>query len=98
MFFAFASLYPEMQVRLMGILLLKVKWLAWLDTAMFAFDIVSSLLTRQWITAVLPVVAHIFPRRPRNWAWKSYRVVSNIGARSIRLSPTCTSMCSPAVT
>ena len=30
MFFAFATLYPEMQVLLMGILPIKVKWLAWM--------------------------------------------------------------------
>ena len=56
MFFAFATLYPEMQVLLFGILPLKVKWLAWLDAAMFAFDIFFS-ISRQWITAVLPLVA-----------------------------------------
>ena len=54
MFFAFATLYPEMQVLLYGILPLKVKWLAWLDAAMFAFDIFFSIFSRQWITAVLP--------------------------------------------
>ena len=57
MFFAFATLYPEMQVLLMGILPIKVKWLAWLDAAMFAFDIFFSIFSRQWITAVLPLVA-----------------------------------------
>ena len=57
MFFSFATLYPEMQVLLMGILPIKVKWFAWLDAAMFAFVIVSSLAARQWITAVLPLVA-----------------------------------------
>ena len=57
MFFAFATLYPEMQVLLFGILPLKVKWLAWLDAAMFAFDIFFSIFSRQWITAVLPLVA-----------------------------------------
>lgn len=57
MFFAFATLYPEMQVLLMGILPLKVKWLAWLDAAMFAFDIFFSIFSHRWITAVLPLVA-----------------------------------------
>ena len=57
MFFAFATLYPEMQVLLFGILPLKVKWLAWLDAAMFAFDIFFSIFSRRWITAVLPLVA-----------------------------------------
>ena len=57
MFFAFATLYPELQVMLYGILPLKVKWLAWIDAALFAFDIVYSLVSRQWVTAVLPLVA-----------------------------------------
>ena len=59
MFFAFATLYPEMQVLLYGILPLKVKWLAWLDAALFAYDIVFSLFARQWITAALPIPAEL---------------------------------------
>ena len=57
MFFAFATLYPDLQVLLYGILPLKVKWLAWIDAALFAFDIFFSIFSRQWITAVLPLVA-----------------------------------------
>ena len=57
MFFAFATLYPDLQVLLMGILPLKVKWLAWIDAALFAFDFFFSIFSRQWITAVLPLVA-----------------------------------------
>ena len=57
MFFAFATLYPEMQVLLMGVLPLKVKWLAWIEAALFAYDIFFSLASRQWVTAVLPLVA-----------------------------------------
>ena len=57
MFFAFATLYPEMQVLLMGILPLKVKWLAWIEAALFAYGVFFSLASRQWVTAVLPLVA-----------------------------------------
>ena len=57
MFFSFATLYPEMQVLLFGILPLKVKWLAWLDAALFAYDIFFRIFSQQWITAVLPLVA-----------------------------------------
>ncbi len=57
MFFAFATLYPDLQVLLYGILPLKVKWLAWIDAALFAFDFFFSIFSRQWITAVLPLVA-----------------------------------------
>ena len=57
MFFSFATLYPDMRVLLYGIIPLKVKWLAWLDAALFAYDIGFSLVAHQWITAVLPLVA-----------------------------------------
>ena len=57
MFFAFATLYPDLQILLYGLLPLKVKWLAWLDAALFAYDIFFSLFSRQWITAVLPLAA-----------------------------------------
>ena len=48
MFFSFATLYPDMQVMLYGILPLKVKWLAWLDAALFAYDIVSGARRDGW--------------------------------------------------
>ena len=57
LFFSFATLYPDMQVLLYGILPLKVKWLAWFDVALFGYDIVSNLLSRAWAWALLPVVA-----------------------------------------
>ena len=46
MFFAFATLYPDLQVLLYGILPLKVKWLAWIDAALFAFDFFFSIFSR----------------------------------------------------
>ena len=54
MFFSFATLYPDMRVLLYGIIPLKVKWLAWLDAALFAFDIGYSLTARNWLGAALP--------------------------------------------
>ena len=39
MFFAFATLYPDMQVLLFFIIPIKVKWLAWADAALFAVDV-----------------------------------------------------------
>ena len=57
MFFSFATLYPDMQVLLYGIIPLKVKWLAWLDAALFAFDIGFSVTSGDWITAILPIIA-----------------------------------------
>ena len=57
MFFSFATLYPDMQVLLYGILPLKVKWLAWLDAALFAFDIVGALSAGSLAYALQPVIA-----------------------------------------
>ena len=57
MFFSFATLYPDMQVLLYGILPLKVKWLAWFDAALFAFDMVRAVSMGAWAFALLPVAA-----------------------------------------
>ena len=43
LFFSFATLYGEMQVLLFFVIPIKVKWLAWADAALFAFDIILSL-------------------------------------------------------
>jgi len=57
MFFAFAVLFPDMQVLFMFILPLKVKWLAWIDAALFIWDIFSNLRMGLWLWALLPLVA-----------------------------------------
>ena len=60
MFFAFATLYPEMQVLLFGILPLKVKWLAWLDAAYFAYSILDGLISLPGtlkLLGIMPVIA-----------------------------------------
>lgn len=57
MFFAFAFLFPDAQVLLFFILPIKMKWLAYLDAALFAFDIFGSIGQRDWAGVVLPVVA-----------------------------------------
>lgn len=57
MFFAFAMLYPDMQVLLFFIIPVKIKWLAWVDAALFAFTILSGLLTGRLLSALLPIVA-----------------------------------------
>ena len=41
--FSFATLYGEMQVLLFFVIPIKVKWLAWADAVLFAFDIILSL-------------------------------------------------------
>ena len=57
LFFAFATLYPDMQVYLFFILPIKIKWLAWLDAALFLWSIVSNLLALNFLGAVMPVIA-----------------------------------------
>ena len=57
MFFAMATLYGDAKVLLFFILPVKMKWIAWIDGALFALSIVFSLLARDWWGALLPVVA-----------------------------------------
>ncbi len=57
MFFAFAALYPDMQVLLFFFIPMKVKWLAWLDGALFAVDILRSAFTLNWLGVLLPIIA-----------------------------------------
>lgn len=53
MFFAFAVFYPDMQVLLFFIIPVKIKWLAWVDAALF----VLSVITTRFPLNLLPVVA-----------------------------------------
>ena len=57
LFFAFATLYPDMRVLLMFIIPVKIKWLAWIDAAIFAWSVISSLFALNWVGAIIPVVA-----------------------------------------
>ena len=42
LFFAFAILFPDFEIRLFFVLPVKVKWLAWLDAAFFALSLIVS--------------------------------------------------------
>lgn len=57
LFFAFAVLFPDLEVRIFFILPVKVKWLAWIDAALFAWSSISALLAGSVISALLPLVA-----------------------------------------
>ena len=57
MFFAFAFLFPNTTVLLFFILPVKMKWLAYLDGALFAFDIIEAIGAHNWAGVVLPIVA-----------------------------------------
>ena len=61
LFFAFASLYGDMQVLLFFVIPIKVKWLAWVDAALFAFDIILALakIPSLGLLALVGVVAPI---------------------------------------
>lgn len=53
LFFAFATLFPDVQVLLFFIIPIKIKWLAYLDAALF----VLSVVTEPFPIDLLPVVA-----------------------------------------
>ena len=57
MFLAFAVLYPEAQLLLFFIIPLKAKWLAYLDAALFAFEIISALIIHYTAGALVPLIA-----------------------------------------
>ena len=57
MFFAFAFLFPDTTVLLFFILPVRMKWLAYLDGALFAFDIIKAIGAHNWSGVVLPIVA-----------------------------------------
>ena len=57
MFFAFAFLCPDTTVLLFFILPVRMKWLAYLDGALFAFDIIKAIGAHNWAGVVLPIVA-----------------------------------------
>ena len=56
MFLAFATLYPDMGMLFMGIIPIKIKWLAFLDVALFAIDVFGYLSRGQFLFALLPIV------------------------------------------
>ena len=57
MFFAFATLYPDLQFLLFFIIPVKAKWLAWIDAAYFAIAVVRYLVAGYFLMALIPIVA-----------------------------------------
>lgn len=57
MFFAFATLYPDLQFLLFFIIPVKAKWLAWIDVALFVFAIARYLFLGYFLYALIPIVA-----------------------------------------
>lgn len=57
LFFAFATLYPDLTFLLFFIIPIKAKWLAWFDAALFAWGIFSSLFPLYLPGVILPLAA-----------------------------------------
>lgn len=55
MFFAFASIWPDARVMVFFFIPAKMKWLAWLDAAFFAFGILANMAAFPF--NLLPVIA-----------------------------------------
>jgi hypothetical protein len=59
MFFAFATLFPDITVRLFFVIPIKVKWLALFNAAYFAYEIINGIIAGYIFIALLPIVALI---------------------------------------
>ena len=59
MFFAFAVLYPDQQVLLFFVIPIKIKWLAYLDAALFIYNIIVYTISGAYAYALLPIIAVI---------------------------------------
>ena len=57
MFFSFAALFPEQRVLLFFVIPLKIKWLAWLDGALFVYDAIQAFAMGDIAGGLLPFVA-----------------------------------------
>lgn len=57
MFFAFATLYPDLQFLLFFIIPVKAKWLAWIDGVFFAISVIRYLMAGYFLMALVPIVA-----------------------------------------
>ena len=57
LFFAFATLYPDMRILVLYIFPVKIKWVAWLNAAFFAYTLVTWIRDGAYAYAFLPIVA-----------------------------------------
>lgn len=57
LFFAFATLFPEIQVYLFFIIPIKMKWLALVDAVFFLYEVVSNIAGGNVFYGMLPLVA-----------------------------------------
>lgn len=57
MFLAFAAMFPDAQVLLFFIIPIRMKWLALLDIALFALEVLTSLLHGNLTGVIIPILA-----------------------------------------
>ena len=57
MFFAFAVLFPEQRILLFFFIPVKIKWLALINAALFAYNIIAALMVGAYFSALMPLVA-----------------------------------------
>lgn len=57
LFFAFATIYPNMQLLLFFIVPIKIKYLAWIYAAVLAYDVISLIISGSGIYALAVVIA-----------------------------------------
>jgi membrane associated rhomboid family serine protease len=55
--FAFATLFPNLQLLLFFIIPIKAKWMAWIAGALYLIEIVPTLIQGSFAILILPVVA-----------------------------------------
>ena len=57
LFFAYALMFPDNRVLLFFIIPIKVKWIAIVDAAFMAVNMILNIIAGNWIVAFLPLVA-----------------------------------------
>lgn len=57
MFFAYAMYYPEAMVRILYLIPVKMKWIAWFEAAMYAIHVIRFAFIGSWGIAMMPVIA-----------------------------------------
>jgi len=57
LFFAMATLFPDLVIRIYFVIPVKIKWLAFLSAGFFAYDIIQAIINGFYFLAFMPVVA-----------------------------------------
>lgn len=57
LFFAFATLFPDVRFLLFFIIPVKAKWLGWIDAAFFLLAVAGSLVVLNFVGAILPLIS-----------------------------------------